>query len=162
MSNSNHIPGVIIFSVQLTLWTSGVTVNTVNFTVFSGCILQNFMININFYMHTENILLQHSILKDRHIGSKSWSASISKLEEWKVLKIIWAYPKKIMLCMNWQYSIETQKTHYTNSTTNNHAPRCMMVKLWHVLLLLQNFMGTEWQIWNMKQWPTTASQYWFI
>jgi len=42
-----------------------------------------------------------------------------------------------MLCMNWQvrfyphfvlrlwYSIQTQKTHYTKSTTNNHAPRCM-------------------------------------
>jgi len=53
----------------------------------------------------------------------------------------------------------TQKTQYTKSTTNNDAPRCMMVKLWHALLLLQNFMGTEWQIWNMKQWPTTASQY---
>ena len=101
-SNSNHIPDVIMFSVQLTQWTSGVTVKTVNFTVLSGCTLQYFMININFYMHTEHILLQHSILKNIHIGSIKWSASISKLEEWKVVKIIWAYPKKIMLCMNWQ------------------------------------------------------------
>jgi hypothetical protein len=54
------------------------------------------MININFYIHTGS-----SILKDRHARGISWAASISKLEEWKVVKTISAYPKKIMLSMNW-------------------------------------------------------------
>ena len=80
-SNWNHITAVIPFSLQLTTWTSGVTVNTVNVTVFSSCTLQNFMININFYMHKDNILLQHSILKDRHIGSIGSATSVSKLDE---------------------------------------------------------------------------------
>jgi hypothetical protein len=69
-----------------------------------------------------------------------------------------------MLYMNWQvrfnhtlfYAYDTAfrfKKHITLKAQQTIMPQdlFMIVKLWHALLLPQNFMGTEWQIWNMKQ-----------